>query len=143
MGARQSLPQNQPTQPIKKPEFTTLSKEEAVVALTKANKQDFFIDEVAHDELNRKARANLQYIPVDGPDYLYNGPPLKYDVNLIWMHTTAEGGMHIHVPQILSVCRFIIQVPSLNQLLFTNSFILISVYVHGLGLIGVLRMDGH
>jgi hypothetical protein len=102
MGARQSLPQNQPIQPIKKPEFITLSKEEALDALAKANKQDFFIDEVAHDELNRKARANLHYMPVEGPTYVYNGPQLKYDVNLIWMHTTAEGGMpHTRPPNLI------------------------------------------
>ena len=99
MGANQSQVQKTPP---KKPELITLSKEEASQALAAANKKDYFFDEVDHDELNKKARASLLYLPMEGPEYVYKGPELKYDVKLIWMHPTAEGGMpHTRPPNLI------------------------------------------
>lgn len=86
------------------PRLHCLTREEAVAALQNANKIDFFDKELYLDEINQKARSGLRYVPVDGPQIEYKGPELKYDVCLVWMFPSAEGGMpHTRAPNLICI----------------------------------------
>lgn len=58
-----------------------------------AEKKDFFRSDVDGDPINRAARIDLDYTPVDGPELPVDISWLKDDLVICWMSPSAEAGM--------------------------------------------------
>lgn len=86
------------------PHITFLSKEQAEEALNEAERLDSFQDNIDEYPINRRARWNLSYTPVDGPVLPVDISGLTFDIQICWLHTTAEGGMpHTRPPNLICI----------------------------------------